>query len=148
MVYALLLFVLVALIGVLVHDRHRLVRLIARHVPAYVGNGLVTDDDVLMLSSLPGRRQARVWARLHGGMRAARAMSDYQLAATELALLHHRVDTGAEDEAELDRRGAALLALMEDARNAFWSRQTHPHQPPWASAGASGFSPRRAGGQR
>ena len=140
-VYGLLLLVLLAVIGVLVHDRHRLVRLIARHVPAYAGNGLVTDDDVLMLSSLSGRRQARAWARIHGGMPAGRAMSDYQLAATELALLHHRVDLGTENPTELTRRGAALLTLMRDARDSFWRRQPHPQQPPWASPGASGFSP-------
>lgn len=144
-VYALLLFVLLVLVGVLVHDRHKLVRLIARHVPAYAGNGLVTDDDVLMLSSLRGRRHARVWARLHGGMRSARAMSDYQLAATELALLHHRVETGTEGLREFDRRGAGLLRLMEDARDAFLRRQARPQDPPWAARGASGFSPVRGG---
>ncbi|HEY3688296.1 MAG TPA: PrsW family intramembrane metalloprotease [Streptosporangiaceae bacterium] len=142
-VYALLLIVLLVLVGVLLHDRHRLVRLIARHVPAYAGNGLVTDDDVLMLSSLHGRRGARVWARLHGGMRSARAMGDYQLAATELALLHHRVETGTEGLREFDRRGAGLLRLMEDARDAFLRRQPRPQDPPWASRGSSGFSPVR-----
>ena len=140
-VYALLLIVLLVLVAILAHDRHKLVRLIARHVPAYAGNGLVTAEDVLMLSSLGGRRQARAWARLHGGMRSVRSMSDYQLAATELALLHHRVETGTEGLREFDRRGAALLRLMEDARDAFLRRQSRPQDPPWAARDGSGFSP-------
>lgn len=140
-VYGLLLIVLGVLVIILAHDRHKLVRLIARYVPAYAGNGLATPEDVLMLSSLSGRRRARTWARLHGGMRSVRSMSDYQLAATELALLHHRVDTGTAMRAELDHRGAALLKLMADARDAFLLRQSRPQDPPWASRNGSGFSP-------
>lgn len=140
-VYGLLLIVLLVLVAILVHDRRKLVRLITDRVPRYAGGDLVTGEDVRMLSSLAGRRQARAWARLHGGMRSARAMSDYQLAATELALLHHRVETGTAAEREFDRRGTALLRLMEDARDAFLRRQSRPQDPPWASPGASGFSP-------
>ena len=45
-----------------------------------------------MLSSLHARRQARVWARLHGKLGGLRDMSEFQLSATELALLHRRSD--------------------------------------------------------
>src|ERR1700761_8477880 len=78
--------VLAVLVSVLVADRRRVIRLIVRYLPDYQRTGLVTPDDITMLASLRGRSAARRWARASGGLPAARAMADYQLAATELAL--------------------------------------------------------------
>ena len=47
-----------------------------------------------MLSTLRERHAARRWARLTGGRAAGQAMEDYQLAATELALVHLRLQRG------------------------------------------------------
>jgi protease PrsW len=131
--------VLIAIIVVVVRDRRRIVRLIATHLPQYAPTGVVTQQDIQMLGSLPARRQARRWARSVGGANAARAMGDYQQAATELALLHQRVSRGAAEPAWFERRRYALLHLMHLARQAFQVGRLEPPQAPWATGGTSGF---------
>src|SRR6202044_2647598 len=61
--YVIMSGVLIGLISVLVADRRRVVRLIHRYLPGYERTGLVTDDDIAMLSSLSVRGPARRWAR-------------------------------------------------------------------------------------
>src|SRR6266487_140289 len=142
--YVLLTCVFAGLIVVLVHDRNRIIRLIRRILPGYVATGLVTPQDVQMLSTLRGRRSARNWARINGGRPAAAAMADYQLAATELAMLHQRAERGVIGYAEFETRRQALLGLMQAARMAFLRRRPEPPVPPWAAAGPSGFTQREA----
>ena len=101
--------VLVALIAVLVADRRRVIGLIRRYLPAYQRTGLVTADDVAMLASLRARGVARRWARASGGQPAAAAMSDYQLAATELALACAKADRGVLDFNAFAGREHSLL---------------------------------------
>jgi protease PrsW len=114
--YLLVAWVLIALVAVVVADRRRTVRLIWRFLPAYEGTGVVTDADLRMLSSLRARRAARRRARHTGGTAAARRMTNYQLAATELALFHQRADRGLIDAARFDQRSRDLLTLMAMAR--------------------------------
>jgi len=142
--YVILLCVFVALIVVLVYDRNRIIGLIRRCLPGYVPTGLVTPQDVEMLSTLRGRRTARNWARISGGRPAAAAMTDYQLAATELAMLHQRAERGVIGREEFETRRHALLGLMQAARMAFLRRRPEPPVPPWAAAGPSGFTQREA----
>jgi protease PrsW len=142
--YLLLTCVFACLIGVLVRDRHKIVSLIRRCLPAYVPTGLVTPQDIEMLATLHGRRIARHWARMSGGRAAAKAMADYQLAATELAMLHQRAERGVISAPEFEARRQALLRLMHAARLAFLSRRPHPAAPPWAPRGPSGFIQRDA----
>jgi protease PrsW len=142
--YLLLMCVFAGLIVVLVRDRNRIIALIRRCLPGYVPTGLVTPQDVQMLSTLHGRRSARNWARLNGGGPSAAAMTDYQLAATELAMLHQRAERGVIGYEEFEARRQALLGLMQAARIAFLSRRPRPPVPPWAAAGPSGFIQREA----
>jgi RsiW-degrading membrane proteinase PrsW (M82 family) len=142
--YLILFCVFVGLIVVLVYDRRRIVSLIRRCLPGYVPTGLVTPQDIQMLSTLRDRRMARNWARANGGRSAAAAMADYQLAATELAMLHQRAERGVISPAEFTARQQALLGLMQAARLAFLSRRPAPPAPPWASHGPSGFIRREA----
>jgi RsiW-degrading membrane proteinase PrsW (M82 family) len=145
--YAVMFCVAVGVMIVLVRDRRRLVRLIGRYLPPYKATGLVTAADIVMLGSLRRRRRARAWARSTAGMPAAEAMSDYQLAATELALLHSKADHGIVTGPEFLDRQYDLVALMHAAREAFLSRGQAPPAAPWAPAGGSGFAhgtPRRA----
>jgi RsiW-degrading membrane proteinase PrsW (M82 family) len=114
--YAFLFCVLIALVVVLVRDRNRIIALIVRCLPGYLPTGLVTPPDVAMLSTLRGRRDARNWARSSGGRSAVAAMTDYQLAATELAMLHQRAERGVIDPATFERRRSDLLGLMYVAR--------------------------------
>jgi RsiW-degrading membrane proteinase PrsW (M82 family) len=138
--YAILFCVLIGLIVILVNDRRRIVGLIWRVLPDYAPTGLVTMADVQMLSTLAGRRLARAWARSTGGRPAATAMADYQLAATELALLHQRAERHVIDPGTFAQRQQALLGLMQVARRAFLSRQPEPPVPPWAAPGGSGLA--------
>ncbi|RKS73300.1 RsiW-degrading membrane proteinase PrsW (M82 family) [Actinomadura pelletieri DSM 43383] len=145
-VYVLDFLILVALIVVVVVERRGTVRRIEAYLPMYAGTGLVTPQDVRMLRSMPSRRIARRWARTVGGRTAARAMTDYQLAATELALLHKRADRGVADQHWFVARRDSLLTLMSLARQAFLRAPQRPGAlgPPWAGQGPSGFL--RSGG--
>src|SRR5579875_3432315 len=132
--------VLVLILAVLVADRRKVVRLITRFLPGYAPTGLVTQADVRMLSTLRGRRRARSWARSAGGLPAAAAMGDYQLAATELALLHQKAERGVISPVRFAARQQALLALMRRARGEFLRRRAQPPPAPWAVHGGSGFT--------
>lgn len=131
--------ILVGLIVIVARERRQTVRLIRLHLPMYTDTGLVTAYDVQMLGNIELRRRARQWARMAGGPSAARAMGDYQLAATELALLHQRAERGVAEPAWFYRRRLDLLNLMHMARQAFQGRRTRPLMPPWAGPDQSGF---------
>ncbi|QXJ19990.1 PrsW family intramembrane metalloprotease [Actinomadura graeca] len=146
-VYVLDFCVLVALIVIVAVERRNTVRRIEAYLPMYAGTGLVTPQDVRMLRSIPSRRAARRWARSVGGAPAGRAMVDYQLAATELALLHKRADRGVAEPHWFAARREALLGLMALARQAFLRTPPQARQgPPWAPDGPSGFLPPQAPG--
>jgi hypothetical protein len=69
-------------------------------------------------------------------------MSDYQLAATELALAHAKADRGVVDFNAFAEREHSLLTLMAVARHAFTSRLPGGSEvtaAPWAPS-ASAFS--------
>ena len=117
--YGLLACVLVVLIGVMVADRRRIVRLIRLFLPAYQASGLVTGGDLRMLCTLRERRAARAWARRVGGRPAARAMANYQLAATELALAHQRTERRTLAAGPSGERERALAEVMVSAREVF-----------------------------
>jgi RsiW-degrading membrane proteinase PrsW (M82 family) len=111
--------VLAAVLLTIRRDRRRTVALIGRHLPAYAHVGIVDAADLRMLTTLRTRRSARTWARAAGGAGMARAMADYQQAATELALLHERAARGAIDPRDFERRRGSLAALMQVTRSAF-----------------------------
>ncbi|GAA1993111.1 PrsW family intramembrane metalloprotease [Isoptericola halotolerans] len=111
--------VLVALGIVLHRDRKRIVGLIRTHLPQYQETGVVTPPDVWMLSSLHRRQQARAHVRSTRGRGPARALADYQQAATELAMLHRRRALGLVPDTEFVARRDPLLLLMHHARHAF-----------------------------
>ncbi|MCP2341264.1 PrsW family intramembrane metalloprotease [Actinomadura rupiterrae] len=142
-VYLLDAVVLCGLLTVVFVERHNTVKRIEHVLPMYEPTGLVTPADIRMLRSIPARRAARRWARTLGGRGASKAMEDYQLAATELALLHKRAERGVAEPRWFEGRRDALLSLMGLARQAFL-RTAPPERrqgPPWAGPGPSGFSP-------
>ncbi|MFI6909342.1 PrsW family intramembrane metalloprotease [Nonomuraea sp. NPDC050394] len=117
--YLILLLVLLVMIGIVIKDRRRIVALIQRYLPPYAPTRLVDTADIHMLSALSRRRRARQWASAHGGKRGLRAMSDYQLAATELGLLHDRAARRVVDERTFHEEQRALLECMSAARAGF-----------------------------
>jgi hypothetical protein len=141
-VYFFDLAILAVLVGVIIWERRQMVRLIGTYLPRYGGTGLVSPLDVRMLGRLPARRDARRWARKVGGSAAAREMGNYQLAATELALLHLRADRGIAGQGWFEQRQKALLGLMQQALKPF-HRDRGPafamQVPPWTHGGPTAF---------
>ncbi|GII79264.1 hypothetical protein Sru01_42460 [Sphaerisporangium rufum] len=133
--YVLLMALFFTELGLIVRDRRRIAGLLQRHLPAYGGLGLVTGADIHMLSTLHGRRQARQWARAHGGAPGLRAMRDYQVAATELGLLHERGNHGTITPDDFENRRGDLLACMSAAKSAF------PVPAPYQAPAAQGTAP-------
>lgn len=116
--YGVLFCVFTGLLVTIVLDRRHTVALITRVLPQYQPTGLVGPRDVRMLATVAARRRARAWALATGGRPAAAAMVDYQLAATELALLHQRAERRVIDAAGFAQRQKALLGLLRAAREA------------------------------
>ena len=139
--YVILAAVLILVVGAVIIDRQRIIGLIKRYLPQYEPTGAICAPDIAMLGSLHARRQARVWARLHGGLGGLRDISEFQLSATELALLHRRSDRGLVDAEGFAQRRDGLLAAMRSATSAFVSRLRAPLRPPWAAYGESCFQP-------
>jgi RsiW-degrading membrane proteinase PrsW (M82 family) len=119
--YGLLACVLVVLITVIVADRRRILGLVRRYLPAYQDSRLVTEADLRMLRTLRERREARRWARRTGGRPLGRAMAAYQLAATELALAHQRLQRGGATPGEFEERRRELTGVMASAHAVIWT---------------------------
>jgi RsiW-degrading membrane proteinase PrsW (M82 family) len=139
--YVILAVVLGLMLVAVYLDRRRMITLIIRYLPQYELAGIIRAADISMLSSLRDRRQARQWARLHGGLGGLRDMAEFQLAATELGLLHRRSDRRlVDDQAFADRR-TELLSGMQSVTLVFLSRLSDRPRPPWAAHGPSCFRP-------
>ncbi|MEU8248829.1 PrsW family intramembrane metalloprotease [Nonomuraea sp. NPDC048916] len=111
--YLVIMGALVFLIVVTVRERKQLVAKMAFYLPGYQQTGLVVAPDIAMLSSLPGRRLARKWAR---GKGLGKEMSDYQQAATELTMLHLRAEREGMDMTTFAAERDALLGVMARSR--------------------------------
>ncbi|GHC85526.1 protease PrsW [Nocardiopsis terrae] len=129
--YLVLFLVLLGILVIAARDRRSQVAAIDRYLPPYISTGLVTPSDITMLSSMTARRRAREWAAHNAGARGRLAMKDYQLAATELALLHQKLDLGLPRQDWKVRRDS-FLALMHVARDTFLGRLPQPVKPGWA----------------
>jgi RsiW-degrading membrane proteinase PrsW (M82 family) len=117
------------LVVLLVRDRRRLIGTIQQYLPLYIPSGIVTATDIAMLSTLRSRRLARQQVRARLGAPAARAMADYQLAATELALLHASATTRTVTPQRFTFRQQGLTYLMGQARQAFTPPAPLPRGP-------------------
>ncbi|MFV2197214.1 PrsW family intramembrane metalloprotease [Nocardiopsis sp. LOL_012] len=129
--YLVLFVVLMCVLATAVRDRQAQIGAIAHYLPRYLATGLVTQADIAMLGSMHARRRAREWAARNAGRRGREAMKEYQLAATELALLHKKMDAGLVSTGwKVDRD--SFLALMHVARDTFLGRVPGPVAPGWA----------------
>ena len=100
--------IFIAFVALVVWARRREGRLIGRHLSEYADAGWLSPSEVQMLSTMNGRRSARVWARTSGGRAMLRSMRRFQDSASELALLRARMHHSAADaKAAGDRAGAA-----------------------------------------
>ena len=103
--------VFLAFVGFVVWARRREGRLIGRFLRPYADAGWLAPEEVAMLSSMPRRREARVWARANAGARGLAAMRAFQDTASELAMLRRRMHHDAADSRALAQERALLLAL-------------------------------------
>ena len=98
--------------------RYREGRLIRTYLSQYADAGWLSHQEVAMLSSLPARRQARIWANQQGGSAAVASMRAFQDAASDLALLRARMVRGSA-ERDAAARESTLLESIVAHRRAF-----------------------------
>ena len=134
--YVILLAVLIAVTVAVVADRRRVVRLIVSFLPDFVHPEVITANDIPMLASLRLRRLGRHWARLNVGLDGRRAMAQYQLAATELAMACRRKSLGqTSQDAYLRHRDDSLTLMRAAAAVVRGQEQLYP--PPWIAPDAT-----------
>lgn len=128
--YGILIVALAVVVAAVITDRRRVVRLIVSFLPEFEHPEVVTADDIRMLASLRMRRLGRHWARLQLGLDGSRAMAQYQLAATELAMACRRQSLGQTTHEAYVRHRDDSLTLMRAAA-ALVREQEQLTAPPW-----------------
>ena len=98
--------------------RYREGRLIRTYLSQYADAGWLSHQEVAMLSSVPARRQARIWANQQGGRAAVASMRAFQDGASDLALLRARMVRGSA-ERDAAARESTLLESIVAHRRAF-----------------------------
>jgi len=128
--YLILVVALLAVVIRVVADRRRVIRMITGFLPDFQDSEVVTEQDIIMLASPRLRRLGRHWARLELGIAGRRAMIQYQLAASELAVAYRRKTLGQTTEEGYVRHRDDSLSLMRAAA-AVVRRQEQLSPPPW-----------------
>ena len=128
--YVILAAALIGVVIVVVIDRRRVVAMITMFLPDFEHPEVVMVTDVPMLASLRMRRLGRQWARLNLGLEGKRAMAQYQLAATELAMACNRNSFGRTTTEAYAKHRDDSLSLMRAAA-AIVRLQEHLYPPPW-----------------
>ncbi|QFZ23968.1 PrsW family intramembrane metalloprotease [Saccharothrix syringae] len=105
------------MVWLVVWQRRREQRVVAAQLPEMAARRWIASSEVTLLASLQGRRRWRRAVRRKVGEQAARAVTGYQVAATELAFLRHRMAQGTAG-ANADERHAKLLEALVAARQA------------------------------
>lgn len=136
--YVILFIVLITVIALVGADWRRVVAMIRNFLPQFAITGTIALADITMLTSLRMRRLGRQWARLNLGADGMRAMREYQLAATELAMACNRNHHGRLTPENFVKHRDNSLLLMRDAATLIRDReQLLP--PPWVGDSPSAF---------
>ncbi len=114
--YVVLFVVLIGLIAVLVVDRRRLVAQLRTHLAPYVLSGMLRPDEVEGLTTMRARKQVRAAQKARHGAAGERAARRFQQAATDLALLHRRVDADGRIPAGAETERQHLVTQLALAR--------------------------------
>ncbi|MBW4719842.1 PrsW family intramembrane metalloprotease [Saccharothrix sp. SC076] len=109
--------VFAGMVWLVVWQRRREQRIVAEQLPEMASRRWIASSEVTLLASLQGRRRWRRAVRRKVGDQAARAVAGYQVAATELAFLRHRMALGTAGS-RADERHAELLDSLVTARQA------------------------------
>ncbi|NLT54223.1 MAG: PrsW family intramembrane metalloprotease [Actinomycetales bacterium] len=104
--------------------RRREGRLIGRHLQLYGSTGWLAEGEVVMLASLPARREARRWAAQVGGPEGHQAMRQFQVLGSELAFLRERMvrGTAASDALQQEHAMLTTMARLRDRFTPRWPR--------------------------
>lgn len=103
------------LVALAIWLRTKEAKLVTTMLPAYVNQGWLTHQELMSLHTMSTRSAARAAARSYGGPNAAKAVQEFQLAATKLALLRHSLLQGRADS-DYARHESELLNLMVSRR--------------------------------
>jgi RsiW-degrading membrane proteinase PrsW (M82 family) len=127
--------IFLAMVGAAVWLRSWEGRLTERTLPVYVRSGWISPPELAALGTLGRRHSARRWARRVAGDAGAKAMREYQYAATRLALLRDRIDRGL-DRSERDRvrsryEEGQLLERLAENRQVFSGRDPQTPTAVW-----------------
>jgi RsiW-degrading membrane proteinase PrsW (M82 family) len=106
----------VCFVALIVGLRYREGRLIRTYLSQYADAGWLSHQEVAMLSSLPARRQARVWASQQGGKAAVASMRAFQDGASDLALLRARMVRGSAERDAAAHERMLLEAIVANRR--------------------------------
>lgn len=90
-------------------------KMLHRHLQVYARTGWITPQELSMLSSPLGRRQAQAWAMAVRGGPGKRAMREFQELAGELAFLRDRIVNHS--------AGPRCHQLEEDLLRSMWQRR-------------------------
>ncbi|MEU5693463.1 PrsW family intramembrane metalloprotease [Actinosynnema sp. NPDC020468] len=105
------------MVCMVIWQRRREQRIVAGQLPAMAEHRWIAASEVALLASLQGRRAWRRVVKRKVGDRAAKAVAGYQVAATELAFLRHRIALGTAG-ANAETRHAVLLRTLVARRQA------------------------------
>lgn len=108
----------VGFIAFVIWTRKREARVIGTHLQPYAETGWISPQEVGMLASMRGRREARAWAKHYRGPGGLKSMRSFQDSASELALLRHRMLSHTADHRALHRE-RVLLDSMTARRREF-----------------------------
>jgi hypothetical protein len=129
---------LVVMLTVAIVLRNREAKVVGRVLPVYAQAGWFTGQEIAALATMASRRAGRQWARRISGRMGAKAMSDYQFAATKLAIIRDSLARGV-GERDFAGEERQLLSTV-DARRKFILEHAQPGAPmPWAATPGSHF---------
>jgi hypothetical protein len=120
--------------------RSREAKVVGRVLPVYAHVGWFTGQEIAALATISTRRAGRQWARRIAGPMGAKAMSDYQFAASKLAIIRDSLARGV-GERGFNEEERQLLSTV-DARRRFIIDNAQPgaHMP-WATQYPAGGYP-------
>ncbi|MFB9323725.1 PrsW family intramembrane metalloprotease [Cryptosporangium minutisporangium] len=128
--------ILAVMVTVAIVLRGREAKVVGRVLPVYAEAGWFTPQEIAALATMQTRRAGRQWARQIAGGIGAKAMSDYQFAATKLAIARDSLARGMSNEEFADEE-RQLLATV-DARRQYILQHARPGSSmPWATAPVS-----------
>lgn len=127
---------LIVIVGLAIWLRSHEGKVTVRMLPPYVAAGWLTNAELAFLTTMHERRAARQWASTYGGSTGSKAMQEFQLAATRLAILRDDIERGhpRKDFAATEQE---LLQIMTTRRQvivsyaAMWTHawRNHPQHP-------------------